>query len=51
MSGWKMGTNRYVHVTELFKEIWRKLQDDGDENFDGKITADEWVSVGCDGLN
>lgn len=45
MSGWKLGTQRYVQVHELFKEIWRKLQDDGDENFDGKITAEEWVSV------
>ena len=43
MSGWKAGSERFIHVHELFKEIWRRLQDDGDENFDGKITEDEWV--------
>ena len=45
MSGWKPGARQYLHTHELFVEIWRKLQDDCDENFDGKITTDEWVSV------
>lgn len=45
MSGWKVGSKRYVQVHELFKEIWRKLQDDGDENFDGKITEEEWLKM------
>ena len=43
MSGWKPGAPRYLQVHELFKEIWRKLQDDGDADFDGKISQDEWV--------
>lgn len=43
MSGWKQGSKRYHQVHELFKEIWRKLQDDGDVDFDGKISEDEWV--------
>ena len=29
---------------ELFTDIWRRLQDEGDKNNDGKITAEEWVS-------
>ena len=52
MSGWKPGARQYLHTHELFVEIWRKLQDDCDENFDGKITTDEWVkckiSIGPD---
>ncbi|KAL4216750.1 Non-specific lipid-transfer protein [Mactra antiquata] len=45
MSGWKPGCKRYLEVHELFKEIWRKLQDDGDVNFDGKISAEEWIRM------
>lgn len=45
MSGWKPGSKRYIEVHELFKEIWRKLQDDGDVDFDGKISEDEWIRM------
>lgn len=45
MSGWTPGSKRYLQVNELFKEIWRKLQDDGDENFDGRITEEEWLKM------
>ncbi|XP_052250385.1 calexcitin-2-like isoform X2 [Dreissena polymorpha] len=45
MSGWQVGSPRYLHTHELFKEIWRKLQDDGDENFDGKISKEEWIKM------
>lgn len=45
LSGWKPGDKRYLQVYELFKEIWRKLQDDGDENFDGKISEEEWIKM------
>ncbi|WAR22321.1 CEX2-like protein [Mya arenaria] len=45
LSGWKAGTPRHVQTNELFKEIWRRLQDDGDENFDGKISEDEWIKM------
>lgn len=45
MSGWKPGSDKFVHTHELFVEIWRKLQDDCDENFDGKITMEEWLKM------
>lgn len=43
MSGWKPGTDKFIQTHELFVTIWRKLQDEGDENNDGLITAEEWV--------
>ncbi|KAL8595516.1 hypothetical protein ACOMHN_000725 [Nucella lapillus] len=45
LSGWKLGTDRFLKTQELFTDIWRRLQDQGDENLDGKITAEEWVSM------
>ena len=44
MSGWKMGSDKYIAAHEMFADIWRKLQDAADENFDGIITEEEWVS-------
>ncbi|XP_076438886.1 calexcitin-2-like [Babylonia areolata] len=45
LSGWKLGTDKFLRTKELFTEIWRRLQDEGDANMDGKITAEEWVSM------
>lgn len=45
LSGWKVGTEKFGKTQELFTEIWRQLQDQGDENLDGKITDDEWVNM------
>ena len=43
LNGWKIGTEKHTQLYELFKELWRNLEDQGDEDFDGKITAEEWV--------
>lgn len=43
LSGWKASSDKYVQVQELFIELWRSLQDCADENFDGRITEEEWV--------
>ncbi|ESP02587.1 hypothetical protein LOTGIDRAFT_237907 [Lottia gigantea] len=45
MSGWKVGTKKYIHTQETFIQIWRKLQDDGDSNCDGVISTDEWLKM------
>lgn len=45
MSGWKPGTDKFIQTHELFVTIWRKLQDEGDENNDGLITAEEWLRM------
>ncbi|XP_050399779.1 calexcitin-2 isoform X2 [Patella vulgata] len=45
LSGWKVGTEKYMQTQDIFIEIWRKLQDDGDSNCDGVITTDEWIRM------
>lgn len=45
LSGWKVGTDKFMKTQELFTEIWRRLQDEGDEDLDGKITAEEWLAM------
>ncbi|KAL3884694.1 hypothetical protein ACJMK2_024806 [Sinanodonta woodiana] len=45
MSGWKPDTDKYKKTRELFIQIWRKLQDVGDTNVDGRITAEEWLNM------
>jgi hypothetical protein len=45
LSGWKVGTEKFQQTNELFITIWRRLQDEGDENNDGKISTDEWVCI------
>ncbi|XP_070178166.1 calexcitin-2-like isoform X2 [Littorina saxatilis] len=45
LSGWKTGSEKFMKTQELFTDIWRRLQDEGDENLDGKITADEWLGM------
>ncbi|XP_021346892.1 calexcitin-2-like isoform X1 [Mizuhopecten yessoensis] len=44
-SGWKLGCEKYTKTHELFRTIWRRLQDEGDENNDGKITIGEWLKM------
>ena len=44
LSGWKMGSTKYNMCHELFTELWRNLQDTGDDDLDGKVSKDEWVS-------
>ena len=39
-----MGSNRYQHAHELFADIWNDLQATADEDADGIISEDEWVS-------
>ncbi|XP_063437571.1 calexcitin-2-like [Mytilus trossulus] len=45
LSGWKIGTDKFQQTNELFITIWRRLQDEGDENNDGKISIDEWLQM------
>ncbi|XP_048236716.1 calexcitin-2-like isoform X7 [Haliotis rufescens] len=45
LSGWKIGTDKFMRTQELFVEIWRRLSDEADEDNDGKVTADEWVRM------
>ncbi|KAL3884695.1 hypothetical protein ACJMK2_024807 [Sinanodonta woodiana] len=45
MSGWKPGTEKYRKINELIIQIWTKLDEDGDANFDGRITEDEWLNM------
>jgi len=45
LSGWKVGTDKFQQTNELFITIWRRLQDEGDGNNDGKISTDEWVCI------
>ncbi|XP_069103100.1 calexcitin-2-like [Argopecten irradians] len=44
-SGWKPGSDKHTKTLELFRTIWRLLQDKGDENNDGKITIGEWLRM------
>ena len=44
-SGWKIGTDEHTRTKAVFCDIWRYLQDDGDLNLDGRITAEEWVGI------
>ena len=48
-SGWLPHSVHFQHCRELFIELWRNLQDTADENTDGEITVEEWVSA--DGFN
>ena len=43
MSGWKLGTEKYMTCQENVTEIWRALQNTADEDADGIVTKDEWV--------
>merc|ERR1712173_112985 len=43
MSGWKLGSDKYIAAHELFADIWRKLQEAADENSDGIVTEEEWL--------
>ncbi|XP_025081931.1 calexcitin-2-like isoform X2 [Pomacea canaliculata] len=45
LSGWKEGSEKFIKTQELFIEIWRRLQDEGDKNLDGRISAEEWLSM------
>ncbi|XP_064596514.1 calexcitin-2-like [Liolophura sinensis] len=45
MSGWPVGSQRYTDTQSLFIELWRRLQDDGDSDCDGKITCEEWLKM------
>ena len=43
LNGWKYGSDKHTAMHELFKELWRNLSDQGDEDLDGEITQQEWV--------
>ncbi|XP_076472472.1 calexcitin-2-like isoform X2 [Babylonia areolata] len=45
MSGWQQGSERFLVTQQLFRDIWRRLGDDGDSNMDGKITSEEWIAM------
>jgi len=45
LSGWKTGTEKHQAIEAVFSDLWRHLQDDGDENLDGRITQDEWLAM------
>jgi len=44
-SGWKENSKQWTHCRELFVELWRNLQHTADNDDDGQITVDEWVSI------
>ena len=47
MSGWKLGTEKYMTLQDDITGIWRALQSNADEDADGIVTKEEWVSHIC----
>lgn len=45
MNCWKPNSPKTVLCEKLFSEVWDSLQLYADKDCDGKISADEWVSV------
>lgn len=50
LNGWKLGSDKEKACEDLFKTIWSSLQQFGDKDNDGQITADEWVVMTNDKL-
>ena len=44
-SGWAENSKQWKHCHELFIELWSNLQVTADNDDDGQITVDEWVSA------
>lgn len=44
MSGWESNSEDSVRASSIFLTVWENLQVEADEDNDGIITTDEWVS-------
>ncbi|CAD5111506.1 DgyrCDS812 [Dimorphilus gyrociliatus] len=44
MNGWKLGSEKFMYVHQVFTKLWQELNECADENTDGKVSTDEWLS-------
>ncbi|XP_068617956.1 sarcoplasmic calcium-binding proteins II, V, VI, and VII-like [Battus philenor] len=43
--GWRVGGDKYKDILDSLLKIWDGLQNSADADKDGKVTAEEWVSM------
>lgn len=45
LSGWESNSEDSLRASSIFHTVWENLQEQADENNDGKITAEEWIKM------